>query len=512
VSSSAALKQKHIVLPSRGALNPVNTNVNNPSLQQNTSVVNASTTNNSKLFNNLTKMRPSSELETDAEPDTRSQLKGEAHDHDPAHDDTQAALPPDIIPVNNVFVVKLLDNVRVTPESHWQDVRLLTFEIPVGKDYLAGDTITIYPKNFPQDVQTLIDLQGWNSVADIPLVFKAEAPDYFSAQNLAMPPAWPGFHPLEGSSLRELLTHNLDFTAIPKRKFFNDLAHHTDDPTHKERLLDFTNPALSDEFFDYTTRPRRSILEVLQDFPSVKLPWQWAATIFPPIRGRQFSICSGGALQDHTTEGETVKLQILVAIVKYKTVLKKVRQGLCSRYIASLRAGTVMGITKEPNDTFFRAMQATYGRPVIMVGPGTGVAPCRSLIWQRASEVINFPNRKAEMALFFGNRNREADFFFKDEWKDPSLAVKVFTAFSRDQREKIYVQDLIRKEGYLVNRLIQEEALIIVCGSSGKMPQQVRNAFIDAMEEYGGPWESREKVEEAFKGIEKDGLYIQETW
>jgi sulfite reductase alpha subunit-like flavoprotein len=455
-------------------------------------------------------MRTNWEPEPEDELDTRSQLKGEVLSHASAHADREEFPPSEILPIPKSFEAKLVENFRLTPTSHWQDVRLLCFNIPNNREYQAGDTVTIFPKNFPEDVQALIDLQGWNDVADIPLIFKAQAPDYFGAENLVSLP--PGLVPLKNCTLRKLLLHNLDITAIPKRHFFHLIANHTDDPMHRERLLDFTNPMFTDEFFDYTTRPRRSILEVLQDFPSVKLPWKWATTLFPLIRGRQFSICSGGLQQDYATVPGTIRLEIIVAIVKYKTVLKKVRQGLCSRYLAGLAEGTTIAMTLNLNHTFYKSVEDSVCQPVIMVGPGTGVAPCRSLIWQRATEAVEYPNQVRDAVLFFGNRNKNADYFFGNEWKNPSLRLQVFTAFSRDQKEKIYVQDLIRREGELVYQLLLEDALIIVCGSSGKMPQQVRRAFMDVIEKYGGPWESREKVEEAFELIEKRGKYLQETW
>jgi sulfite reductase alpha subunit-like flavoprotein len=165
-----------------------------------------------------------------------------------------------------------------------------------------------------------------------------------------------------------------------------------------------------------------------------------------------------------------------------------------------------------PNRAFYKAVKSNVGFPVIMVAPGTGVAPCRSLIWQRVAEAVTQPEDIREMVLFFGNRNKDADYFFKDEWEDPSVHLDVFTAFSRDQKEKIYVQDLIRRESKLVHKLLCDDALIIVCGSSGKMPQQVREAFMDVIEEHAGPFESREKVEECFASIEKSGKYLQETW
>lgn len=465
---------------------------------------------NARSSKNQFSMRADWAPEPEYQTDPRSQLKGDANGPDSAHADREIFPPKDMLPILKSFDAKLIRNERVTPASHWQDVRLLTFHVSEDRAYYPGDTVTIFPKNFPADVQALIDLQGWNDVADLPLVFEAQAPDYFGAENLVSKP--PGLVPLEDSTLRELLLHNLDITAIPKRHFFNLIAHFTDDLMHRERLLEFTNPMYTDEFFDYTTRPRRSILEVLHDFPSVKLPWKWATTIFPPIRGRQFSICSGGVQQDCPGIHGKIRLQILVAIVKYRTVLKKIRQGLCSRYIAHLTPGSTIAVTMTPNLAFYKAVEASAGFPIIMVGPGTGVAPCRSLIWHRAAEAIEYPNQNRDMVLFFGNRNKQADYFFEAEWKNPTLRTEVFTAFSRDQREKIYVQDLIRREGKLIHRLLSENALIIVCGSSGKMPLQVRQAFIDVMEEYGGPWESRQHVEKTFEFLEKRGQYLQETW
>jgi sulfite reductase alpha subunit-like flavoprotein len=491
----------------------VNTHVNiSPSLAPtpNNSSLNTNNMDNARSSKHQFSMRTDWAPEPEYERDPRSQLKGEAGGPDSAQADREDFPPVDMLPIPKAFEAKLIKNERVTPASHWQDIRLLTFHVSEDRPYYPGDTVTIFPKNFHQDVQSLIDLQDWNEVADLPLAFEAQAPDYFGAENLVSKPH--SLVPLEDSTLRELLLHNLDITAIPNRHFFHLIAHFTDDLTHRERLLEFTNPMYTDEFFDYTTRPRRSILEVLHDFPSVRLPWKWATTIFPPIRGRQFSICSGGIQQDCPGFRGRIRLQILVAIVRYKTVLKKIRQGLCSRYIAGLSAGSTIAMTMTPNLAFYKAVEASVGLPIIMVGPGTGVAPCRSLIWHRAAEAIEYPNQNRDMVLFFGSRNKKADYFFEDEWRNPTLRTEVFTAFSRDQREKIYVQDLIRREGKLVHQLLAANALIIVCGSSGRMPLQVRQAFVDIMEEHGGPWENKEQVERTFEFLEKRGQYLQETW
>jgi sulfite reductase alpha subunit-like flavoprotein len=415
-----------------------------------------------------------------------------------------------LLPWPNAVEAKLVSNVRITPADHWQDVRELTFHMDKETQYLPGDALTIYPKNFPEDVETLIDLMGWSKIADSRVSFQPTSPEFYHAKNLTS--MVPGLYPAPRTTIRQLLTDHLDITAIPKRSFFEFISHQTSDPIHEERLSEFSNPAYTDEFFDYATRPRRSILEVLQDFPSVKIPWKWATSAFPVIRGRQYSISSGGNLKVCKRNKNVVQVQLLVAIVKYRTVLKKIRQGLCSRYIASLPENTIMNVGLTPGGSSFSNVakyQPNY--PVILIGPGTGLAPLRSLIWTRAALKMHDEALRAPTRLFYGGRNRNADFFYRDEWQDAQLGVIVHTAFSRDQKEKIYIQDIIRRDGKIVWGMLQKNAVVYVCGSSGNMPKAVREAIIDVMAEHGA-FVDRAEAELAVGDMVKRGHYVQETW
>ncbi|APA08804.1 hypothetical protein SS1G_02596 [Sclerotinia sclerotiorum 1980 UF-70] len=428
-------------------------------------------------------------------------------------------------------------NKRITPLSHWQDVREITIAVR-SREFSPwpGDTMSIYPKNFPEDVQTLIDLMGWNEVADVKLHFKPRSPDWFGAKNLVS--SQKDLHLVdEDQTLRELLIHNLDFQAIPKRHFFEIMANYTDDPTHKARLLEFRDPLYTDELYDYTTRPRRSILECLQDFPSVKLPWKDATTIFPIIRAREFSISSGGIMhiapEDLKKNAKNVRgskrskdvealdkpmkeyhFQILVAIVKYRTVLQKVRNGLCSRYLATLPEKSVITISYNSNSSFYKAPGVLPERPLILVGAGTGIAPLRSLIWERSKKMLSSPAGRpvfGKTLLIYGGRNRDADYFYGANWADSSLGVDAHPVFSRDGPQKVYVQDEIRKQGQqIADLLTKHNALIYVCGSSGGMPKAVRLAFLGVLQKYGDM--SFEEAENFVANMERSKFYIQETW
>ncbi|KAI9793689.1 MAG: NAPDH-dependent diflavin reductase [Peltula sp. TS41687] len=436
--------------------------------------------------------------------------------------------PNDLLPIPGSITVNLDENDRVTAMHHWQDVRRITFSTSTSVDYEPGDVLTIFPKNFPQDVEDLISIMDWGHVADIPL--RCVRTRTATGQQHDDPSPIPHLLPVPQLTLRNLLLHYLDITAIPRRSFFSFIAHFTDDPVHKERLLEFTRPQYLDELYDYTTRPRRSILEVLHDFRSVKIPWSWVGSVIPVLKGRQFSIASGGSLKRTSIEpGGLGRFELLVAIVKYRTVIKKVRQGVCSRYLSSLPKGTKLNVLLRKGGLNTAKTEAR--RPVIMVAPGTGVAPMRSLVYERLSwkeeEEGHHQDSKnihtnglgpsvpgiGDNVLFFGCRNKESDFFFREEWEElkSRLGLQVYTAFSRDQKKKVYVQDVIREQAEVVYRLLHDRSgIVYICGSSGKMPQAVREALIEVFQSQGAV--EREDAEKQLLAMEKEGRYKQETW
>ncbi|KAF1917309.1 NADPH dependent diflavin oxidoreductase-like protein 1 [Ampelomyces quisqualis] len=408
--------------------------------------------------------------------------------------------PPDLLPIPNSLTATITSNDRITPESHWQDVRHLKLSTPLGHPYIPGSTLTIYPKNFPADVNEFLSIMNWSSIADTPLHFTPTSPSTAKTT--------PPLPHLTSTTLRTLLTNHLDILSIPRRSFFAHLAHYTTDPFQRERLLEFTDPQYIDELYDYTTRPRRSILEVLQEFETVKIPWQRIVSLIPAIRGRQFSIASA--------DRGTGEVELLIAIVKYKTVIKKIRQGVCTRYIESLGPGGQISVTMQKGGLGVKKEEVD--RPVVMVGPGTGVAPMRSLVYQRMmwrSELgLADEDVETKDLLFFGCRNSEADYFFKDEWTDlqqKGVPLDVLTAFSRDQRQKVYVQDLVRQQSRRVyDALASKSGVVYICGSSGKMPQAIREALLETFEKHGEM--DRDTAEKYLAGMEKAGRYRQETW
>lgn len=401
----------------------------------------------------------------------------------------------------NSVLGTIAHNTRVTPTTHWQDVRHITVTLPHPVSYVPGDTVSLLPKNFPDDVSHLLALQSWTPIADHPLRLipnPSIPPD-------RLPPS-PIPHPVAPLTLRTLLTHHLDITAVPRRSFFAIIACLSTDETQRERLIEFTDPEYVDDLYDYTTRPRRSILEVLQEFNSVQVPLSMLLETLPLLHERQFSIASSD--KGCRPPGDTVvqpphtpSVDLLVAIVRYRTAIKKIRHGVCTRWLSSLAPGAPLTLVLNPG-TLTRA-DDDWSRPAVMVAPGTGVAPMRALVWERVHRVPH-----ATSILFFGARNRGADFFFEHEWPP---ALMMCTAFSRDQATKRYVQHVLRERGREVyEALVESCGVLYVCGSSGRMPSAVREALVEIVAEEGGG--GREAAEKVLEGLEREGRWREETW
>lgn len=441
--------------------------------------------------------------------------------HEP-HGEKTTLPSTDLLPVVGAYTASIEHNDRVTADDHFQDVRLLDLRIQERVSYGPGAVAVIYPKNFPEDVQIFIELMKWQDVADKPLQLITSQVQ--SGTELSTPSPLRHFD-LSATklTLRWLLENVADIMSIPRRSFFAGLLHfartsNDDEEFQKERLLELANPELIDELWDYTTRPKRTILEVMMDFTTITIPWQYILTALPIMRGRQFSIASGGHLK--VDEAGRTRVQLLIAIVDPPSPIIKWRRryGVCTRYVAALQDAQQISI--GIHEGYLDVQPWELQEPAVMIGPGTGLAPMRSMIHERvawaADPSIGIAKDRplnGDM-LFFGCRSEHSDYFFRDEWNafSDSAGLSVQTAFSRDKnRPRRYVQDQIRLNGKTVNAaLVERHGKVYVCGSSGNMPKGVRQALIDVFVEHGNM--SAEEAELYLENLEKAGRYKQETW
>lgn len=174
-----------------------------------------------------------------------------------------------------------------------------------------------------------------------------------------------------------------------------------------------------EDLLTYCHRPRRTILEVLRDFPQTtpSLPLDFLPDLIPALKSREFSVASSASVYPN-------EIHTLVAIVKYRTRLRKPRTGLCSTYMSKLQPGDTVSVTIKKG-TF---TLPSIGRPAILIGPGTGVAPLRAIIQERVFHSVS------TNYLFFGYRHSKADFYFEQEMKqlEQDGNFKIYPAFSRE--------------------------------------------------------------------------------
>ncbi|XP_056176017.1 NADPH-dependent diflavin oxidoreductase 1 isoform X6 [Syzygium oleosum] len=250
-------------------------------------------------------------------------------------------------------------------------------------------------------------------------------------------------------------------------------------------------------------------IEVLQDFPSVQLPLEWLVQLIPPLKTRAFSISSSPSAHPN-------QVHLTVNVVSWMTPFKRNRVGLCSMWLANLDPNQVgacipawfqKGSLPPPPPSL----------PLILIGPGTGCAPFRGFVEERTIQSRSMWT--APIIFFFGCRNEENDFLYRDFWLDHSRNDRVlsdakggglFVAFSRDQPQKIYVQDKIREHSQTVWNLLNSGAAVYVAGSSTKMPSDVWSAFEDIVSKEGAV--PRESAVRWLRALEKAGKYHVEAW
>ncbi|KAF8506798.1 riboflavin synthase domain-like protein [Russula emetica] len=409
----------------------------------------------------------------------------------PATSEELQSTPDPLVGDDRYHTFELVKNERITADDWYQDVRHFEFQCQDDLAYDPGDVAVIHPEASPIDVDTFLTTLGWSNVADDPIRIQ------YIFEDQSLPDHLP-----QVSTLRALFTRHLDINAVPKRSFFQVFKHFATDEREREKLEEFCSPGDAEELYEYTTRVRRTILEVLSEFRSVRVPREHIFELFPPLRPREFSIASASLAHAH-------EVHLCVAIVNYKTKLKARRRGVCTSFLASLPIGTWrvqlrIGITKGlltlPQDS----------RPVICIGPGTGVAPARAVVETRVHLGMK------DNTLYFGHRASGKDEHYTREWislaESGHLTYRV-TA-SRDGPEgtpRVYVQDLIRQDAKRIWKLVNDKgAWVYISGSSNKMPAGVRAALVDIAQEEGemGEEEARAYVAR----LEGEERLFEECW
>lgn len=367
----------------------------------------------------------------------------------------------------NPFPSELLERIVLNGTGSEKETLHLEFSLEgSGLQYLPGDSLGIKPVNCPEVVDSLISTTGFAGNEEVK---RADG---------------------TSGSLRNILIEELDSTVL-SRKIVKEYAALTNNEKLEELLAD------PKALHAYTEG--REIVDLFANYPSDKVSPQQLTELLRLLPPRLYSIASSQA--EHEEE-----VHLTVATVRYESNGRQ-RKGVCSTYLADrISVGDSIPVYIHPN-TRFRLPEDSE-TPIIMVGPGTGIAPFRAFIEERAATGATGKNW-----LFFGDQRFSYDFLYQLEWLDhlkDGVLTRMDTAFSRDTPEKVYVQQRLRENSREIYAWLEEGAHFYVCGDMHRMAKDVDLALQEIVANEGGL--SAEEAKSYVNKLTKDRRYKRDVY
>ena len=371
----------------------------------------------------------------------------------------------------NPFKAHLTENYSLSSAGSNKDTRHLVVSLAgSGISYVPGDSLGVVPRNFPKTVDDLLP-------------------------HLGVDPQTPVELPTGAVTARELLISTYILNRVSK-KFVKAVLERLPEGEKKTALAEIVG---NDETFDDFVFTR-DYTDVLAEFP-VKFTIAEFLPLTNKIAPRLYSIAS-------SPKAHPDEVHLTVAVVKYHTHGRE-KMGIASGYLAHGQElhQPEMPVYIQPTKHFH---MPAPDASIIMVGPGTGIAPFRAFLEER--EVTGATGRNW---LFFGDQKKAHDFLYEKQFADmqaKGLLTRFDTAFSRDQAEKIYVQDRMRENAAELWKWLQEGAYFYICGDAKRMAKDVHQMLITIAQEQGGmtPEKAKEYIEVQFAKTEK--RYLKDVY
>ncbi len=349
-----------------------------------------------------------------------------------------------------IYTGTIITNINLNDRGSNKETRHIEIAAE-GVDYLPGDSLGIIPENPVPAVEAILQL------------LSIDGEEKFDFKN-------------EKLTAFELFRKKLNIVYLPERIV--------------AKYAEFTKQDIP--------KTKISLLDLLRIYP---LPsantFEQLLAILEPVSPRLYSISS-------SPEAHNGEVHITVARDRF-TVNEELKYGLCSDYLASLPEETSFQFYIHRNNQF---RLPADDKDVIMIGPGTGIAPFRSFIAHRDATGASGKNW-----LFFGDQHFVTDFLYQTElqnWKETGTLSKLNVAFSRDQKEKIYVQNKMMQQGPEILEWINNGASVYLCGTKDPMSADVENAFLQIAEKYGN--RSPEEAVQFLQELKEDGRYLTDVY
>jgi sulfite reductase (NADPH) flavoprotein alpha-component len=343
---------------------------------------------------------------------------------------------------NQPYISRVITNQRLTgPESEKETIHI-ELELEEGMTYTPGDAVGIVPTNRESQVAEVLEALGFNGTERVQDHYKVEI------------------------SLHEALTTRLGISKLA-RGSLNQYAKLCGEnvPEGLKKLLGTENKAMAEEYVW-----GREFVDLVKEFPGVVKQPQELFNILQRLTPRMYSIASSQLA--HPNEVHTT-----VRVVRFNAHGAE-RQGVASGHMGERApVGATMPIFLHENNAF--RLPEDADAPVIMIGPGTGIAPFRAFLEHR--QVLG---QKGPMWLFFGEQRRVSDYLYEEQFagmQREGVLTKLHTAFSRDTAKKVYVQDRMQENAADLYDWLERGAYFYVCGDASRMAKDVENALLDVI-------------------------------
>ncbi|WUJ19498.1 bifunctional nitrate reductase/sulfite reductase flavoprotein subunit alpha [Streptomyces sp. NBC_00390] len=363
---------------------------------------------------------------------------------------TGSAPAPAAAPVRSArpapAAARLTGNRLLSLPGAGKEVRRFTFDTSDSGTPLAyevGDALGVHPVNCPDLVTEWLAVTGLDPAAAVDVAGVGEVP------------------------LTDALHRHLDITKLTPA-LLGFITERTGDRDLKKML----RPDNKGELARWSWG--RQAVDVVAEHPVRATPNEWAG-VLKRLQPRLYSISSSPLTDPH-------QVSLTVSVVRYENVHGRLRKGVCSPFLADAVDGATVPVLVQRSPHF--RPPADPDTPMVMVGPGTGVAPFIGFLEERRAR-----GHRAPGWLFFGEQHRATDFYYQDEltaFLADGTLTRLDTAFSRDQRAKIYVQDRMREHGPLLWSWLQDGAHFYVCGDAARMAKDVDQALRDIAVAHGG--------------------------
>jgi len=373
-----------------------------------------------------------------------------------------------------------------------RSTRHIEVQLAASLTYRVGDHLSVVPRNDPALVDSVARRFGFLPADQIRL----QVPEGRRAQ---LPVG-------EAVSVGRLLTEFVELQQIATRKQIQIMSEHTRCPVTKPKLLAYVgdDEASAELYRNDVLVKRKSVFDLLEEFSACELPFHAYLEMLSLLAPRYYSISS-------SPSGDPQRCSVTVGVVQAPASSGRgIYKGVCSNYLAGRRVGDTIHATVRETKAGFR-LPDDASVPIIMIGPGTGLAPFRGFLQERAARKAKGATLGPAM-LFFGCRHPEQDFLYSDELKGfaADSVSELHTAFSRGEGPKTYVQNLLAQQKDKVWSLIEKGAVIFVCGDGSKMEPDVKATLMSIYREKTGS-----TADAASKWIEDMGTtnrYVLDVW